>query len=108
MEKKEDECIKKCIEKSCVEKKDETANIFSFDWRTSLASFKDDLLYNYFRFNSKFDFPITKIHLYNKVYNTFHTYLRQISSKIHKNLKNLIENFQKLFMSVIEVDINLK
>ena len=72
MEKKEDECIKKCIEKSYVEKKDENINIFSFDWKTSLASFKDDLLYNYFRFNSKFDFPITKIHLYNKVYNTSH------------------------------------
>ena len=61
--------IQKCINISCVEKKDVNNNTFSFGWTISLASFKDDLIYNYFRFNSKFDMPNAQIHLYNKIYN---------------------------------------
>ena len=62
--------IQKCINISCVEKKDVNNNTFSFGWTISLASFKDDLIYNYFRFNSKFDMPNAQIHLYNKIYNS--------------------------------------
>jgi cysteine protease ATG4 len=62
--------IKKCIDISCIEKKDINNNPYSFNWKTSLASFKDNLIYNYFRFNSKFDLPPTKVQLYNKIFNT--------------------------------------
>ena len=62
--------IKKCIDISCVEKKDANNFIFSFGWKTSLASFKDDLLYNYIKFSSKFDLPHANVHIFNKVYNT--------------------------------------
>ena len=62
--------IKQCIEISCVEKKNKNSNSFSFGWTISLASFKDDLIYNYFRFNSKFEMRQTNIHFFNKVYNT--------------------------------------
>ena len=61
--------IKKCIDISCIEKKDINNNPYSFNWKTSLVSFKDNLIYNYFRFNSKFDLPPTKVQLYNKIFN---------------------------------------
>ena len=46
----DDNLIKRCINKSCVEKKDANNLNFSFDWKISLTSFKDDLLYNYIFF----------------------------------------------------------
>ena len=77
--------IKRCIDISCVEKKDANNNIFSFGWTTSIASFKDKLIYNYFRLNSKFEMPRTKIHIYNRIYdNTNAKENQKINEKISK------------------------
>ena len=79
------ELIKRCINISCVEKKDANNNIFSFGWTTSLSSFKDSLIYNYFRFNSKFEIPSATIHIYNKIYNNANADEQQkINEKISK------------------------
>ena len=42
----DDILIKKCIDISCVEKKDQNNNTLSFGWTISLASFKDDFSFN--------------------------------------------------------------
>ena len=77
--------IKRCIDISCVEKKDANNNIFSFGWTTSIASFKDKLIYNYFRLNSKFEMPRAKIHIYSKIYdNTNAKENQKINEKISK------------------------
>ena len=83
----DDNLIKRCINKSCVEKKDANNLNFSFDWKISLTSFKDDLLYNYIKFNSKFDLPHSNVHIYNKVYNTSNEQGRQ---KFNKKFSNII------------------
>ena len=83
----DDNLIKKCINKSCVEKKDANSFNFSFDWKTSLASFKDDLIYNYIKFNSKFDLPNVNVHIFNKIYNTSNEQDRQ---KFNKKFSKII------------------
>ena len=79
--------IKKCIDISCVEKKDANNINISFDWKTSLASFKDDLIYNYIKFNSKFDLPNVNVHIFNKIYNTSNEQDRQ---KFNKKFSKII------------------
>ena len=79
--------IKKCIDISCVEKKDANNINISFDWKTSLASFKDDLIYNYIKFNSKFDLPNANVHIFNKIYNTSNEQDRQ---KFYKKFSKII------------------
>ena len=79
--------IKKCIDISCVEKNDANNINISFDWKTSLASFKDDLIYNYIKFNSKFDLPNVNVHIFNKIYNTSNEQDRQ---KFNKKFSKII------------------
>jgi cysteine protease ATG4 len=79
--------IQKCINISCVEKNDVNNNTFSFGWTISLASFKDDLIYNYFRFNSKFDMPRGQIHIYNKIYDSYNP---QDVQKFNEKLSKII------------------
>ena len=81
----DDILIKKCIDISCVEKKDQNNNTLSFGWTISLASFKDDLIYNIFRFNSKFEIPRANVNIYNKVFDTSKAEdIQKLNSKIAK------------------------
>ena len=66
-----DKIIQKCIDISCIEKKNLRNNSFSFGWMNSITNWKDNLKYNYIRFNNtKFEMIPTNIHLFNKKYNT--------------------------------------
>ena len=77
--------IQKCIDISCVEKNNKNNNTFSFGWTISLASFKDNLIYNYFKFNSKFDMPRGQVHLFNKIYNSSKPQeVRKLNEKLSK------------------------
>ena len=81
------EIIQKCIDISCVEKNSSKNNII-FGWKNTFLNWKDNLKYNYIRFNSKFEMVPAKIHLYNKVYDT-----RNQQEKIKYNKK-----FSKIIM----------
>jgi len=94
--------IQKCIDISCVEKKDENNRIFTFGFGTTLASFKDDLIYNYFRFNSKLDMPRSPIHLYNKIYNSSNP---QEVQKFNEKLSKMI---YVSYRSKFKPQINIK
>lgn len=62
--------IQKCIDISCVEKNKHNNRIVSFSWKNNLINWKDNLLYNYIRFNSKFEMVPSIFHIYNKIYDT--------------------------------------
>ena len=62
--------IQKCLDISCIEKNNLNKNNLSFGFGDDIKNWKDNLLYNYIIFNSKFEMISAKIHLYNKIYNT--------------------------------------
>ena len=91
---KDSKLIQKCIDISCLEKKDLNHKIFSIGWKNTLANWKDKLKYNIIRFNSKFDMPRGKINLFNKKYDS--------------NNKSEKQNFYKKFSNIIMVTYRSK
>ena len=79
--------IQKCINISCYGKDDLNNNSFIFSWKTSLASFKDDLKYNLFKFNSKFEMPNSIVHIFNKEYKSSN---EQEAQKYNRKISKII------------------
>lgn len=67
---KRESIIQKCIDISCIEKNGSNNDTLSFGWGKKISNWKDNLLYNYVRFNSKFKMIPAKIHLYNNIFDT--------------------------------------
>ena len=94
--------IQKCINISCVEKDKVNDHVLTFGWKYRLNSWKDKFRYNFLNFNSKFEMLPTKIHLYNKVYDT----------KNEEEKTNFNKKFEKVIMvsyrSKYKPQINIK
>ena len=84
---KRESIIQKCIDISCIEKNSSNNNNATFGWCNKLSNWKDNLLYNYVRFNSKFSMIPAKIHLYNKI---FDTSIPQEKAKYEKKFSKII------------------
>jgi cysteine protease ATG4 len=67
---KRESIIQKCIDISCIEKNGPNNNNLSFGWGKKISNWKDNIIYNYVRFNSKFKMIPAKIHIYNKIFDT--------------------------------------
>ena len=78
--------IQKCIDISCIEKNKLNSNI-SFGFNNKIQNWKDNLKYNFIRFNSKFDMIKGKIHIYNKLYDTF---IESEKNKFYKKFNKIV------------------
>lgn len=66
----EQKLIQKCINISFVEKGKKNNNIFIPGFKYKITNWKDVLVYNLIRLNSKFEMVSANIHLYNKTFDT--------------------------------------
>ena len=99
---KDSKIIQKCIDISCLEKSNLNNKIFSLGWKNTIVNLKDNLKYNLIRFNSKFNMPLAKVNLFNKIYDT-----RNETEKT-----NFYKKFSKIIMvtyrSKYKPQINIK
>ena len=93
--------IQKCIDISCIEKNKLNSNI-SFGFKNKMQNWKDNLKYNFIRFNSKFDMVKGKIHIFNKLYDTF------IESEKNKFYKKFNKIVMVTYRSKYRPQINIK
>ena len=93
--------IQKCFDISCIEKDKMNNNIY-FGFKSKMQNWKDNLKYNFIRFNSKFDLVKGKIHLFNKIYDTF------IESEKNKFCKKFNKIIMVTYRSKYRPQINTK